>query len=535
MRFASALLFLSLHCAIAAAEPPTLTRLFPAGAQRGSAFSVEYKGSLGDGDLRFWSSHPSVGWEKSEEQNRLRVTIAADAVPGVTWMRVVNSAGVSATMPFIVGHLPECSEVEPNDLLRDSMRVDPLPQLINGVLEKRGDVDHYRVAVRAGETLVASIYAERELQSEVDASLQLVDENGNVIAQNLDYHGLDPQIAWTADKDRQVVVRVFGFPANPDSTIALAGGENYLYRLQLTTGPFCEGVMPLAVSAIKTTELTAMGWNLDGHGPLEVAPQPPGSATYRFVLDNVPGTFPLPVTEHPIFVLPPGHSDKGPSNITIPAVVCGKISEAGQVDVLEFDAEADTPWQLTLESRRLGYPLDAIVTIEEAASGKRLLEVDDSNRQPDPELQWTAPATGRYRVTIKDVNGIGEAHNLYRLSIARQLADYRATAGGTSFKGKAGEPLEIPIQIERQFGFDQPLVIGLSEAVEGLELTPVISEAGGDTAKEVKLQVLAGSALVTSLRLQVGLATDAGDGAATTAKPVVDAATGIEEIWITIR
>ncbi len=49
----------------------------------------------------------------------------------------------------------------------------------------------------------------------VDANLQIMDEKGNLLAQNLDHHGLDPQIVFSAPAYGNYLVRVFGFPSEP--------------------------------------------------------------------------------------------------------------------------------------------------------------------------------------------------------------------------------------------------------------------------------------------------------------------------------
>jgi hypothetical protein len=66
---------------------------------------------------------------------------------------------------------------------------------------------------------------------------RVVDMRGNVLAQNLDSYGLDPVVAWQAKSDAEVIVRVYGYPAAPDSTISYASGDDYTYRLTVTTGP----------------------------------------------------------------------------------------------------------------------------------------------------------------------------------------------------------------------------------------------------------------------------------------------------------
>ena len=43
------------------------------------------------------------------------MTVAADAPPGLRWLRLYDEDGATALRPFVIGSLPEIVEVEPND------------------------------------------------------------------------------------------------------------------------------------------------------------------------------------------------------------------------------------------------------------------------------------------------------------------------------------------------------------------------------------------------------------------------------------
>ena len=90
--------------------------------------------------------------------------------------------------------------------------------------------------MKKGQTLVASLEANRTLRSPMDAMLQIVSADGFVLDENNDFHGLDPQIAFTAKKDGTYIARVYAFPSSPDSSIRFFGSDACIYRLTLTTG-----------------------------------------------------------------------------------------------------------------------------------------------------------------------------------------------------------------------------------------------------------------------------------------------------------
>jgi hypothetical protein len=205
---------------------------------RGTSVEVQLFGKLPESGVQFWTHAPGLSWEPIVAEGKkdlYRVSIDANAEPGVRFVRVFDATGASKLLRFVIGTLPETNESEPNDALKQAQAIEADPILINGVLQARNDVDLFRVRVKAGATLVASVNAQRDLASPLDACLQIIDLRGNVLRQNLDAFGLDPMTSWTAKEDAEVIVRVYGYPAAPDSTISFAGGEDYAYRLTLSS------------------------------------------------------------------------------------------------------------------------------------------------------------------------------------------------------------------------------------------------------------------------------------------------------------
>src|SRR5437763_3466184 len=101
--------------ALGSAAPPTLTYLFPAGAQRGTTVEVTAAGTFERWPVGAWVSGGGVVAKAGKEKGKLSVTVAPDAVPGTYWVRLHDGQGASALRPFLVGTLPEVLEKEPND------------------------------------------------------------------------------------------------------------------------------------------------------------------------------------------------------------------------------------------------------------------------------------------------------------------------------------------------------------------------------------------------------------------------------------
>jgi hypothetical protein len=100
------------------------------------------------------------------------------------------------------------------------------------------------------------------LASPFDGLLRVTDPAGRVLAFNHDYRTLDPLVAWTAPQDGTYIVQIMGFAHPPSSSVQLAGNENCVYRLHLTSGPIVRFTVPTMVQAGTKAALRLVGWNL---------------------------------------------------------------------------------------------------------------------------------------------------------------------------------------------------------------------------------------------------------------------------------
>ena len=137
-------------------EPPSLSRLVPAGGRRGSMVVSQCQGKF-SWPVKAWA--PGIHVRVSEEKGKLDISIPHDLAADRVWIRLFNDDGASTARPFLIGALEEVYEQEPNDALKSAQEVssdDPSAMgaevTINGVLQKRGDVDTFAVRLAAGQT-----------------------------------------------------------------------------------------------------------------------------------------------------------------------------------------------------------------------------------------------------------------------------------------------------------------------------------------------------------------------------------------------
>lgn len=130
---------------------------------------------------------------------------------------------------FAVDSLPEIHEKDAGELT--------LPIIINGRIDKPNEMDEFTFFGKSGQKIVCDVTA-RRLGCWLDASLLLLNDKGDVIAENddraessgpnvgLDTHHCDPYILHTLPNDGKYTVRLF-------STLNRSGNE-YGYRLRIS-------------------------------------------------------------------------------------------------------------------------------------------------------------------------------------------------------------------------------------------------------------------------------------------------------------
>jgi hypothetical protein len=445
--------------------------------------TVRAAGAFSVWPVGVWVSGTGVTAVAGKQKGELSVTIAADADPGAYWLRVHDDQGGSNVRPFVVGTLPEVNEKEPNDEPRQAQPVSASGVVVNGRLQKPGDVDCFAVAAKKGEVLVASLLGNETLRSPMDAVLQVLSSDGFVLEQNHDHHGLDPQAAFAVPRDGTYLVRVFAFPSEPNSSIRFAGGENYVYRLTITTGGFADAVLPLAVSRDNPGKVRAVGWNI-----------PPAA---RLLPVRADGLVSHPLVANPLRVRIEPHAThdattadaaKRPGPYVPPFTITGWLARDDSPDVLRFTARKGQALLLQVEAQALGFPLTPVLRVLDPA-GKQLTRAEPGSLHRDVELLFNPPQDGEHCVEVADLHGSGGDRYLYRLRVVRPEPDFALSVASDRFQIAPGKPLTVPVQVMRRNGFRSPIVL----SAEGLP-PGVTAEAGDGSGNTLVLRITAAKA-----------------------------------------
>ena len=530
----AAIAFLATTCI---AAPPSVTALAPAGGQIGQTIEVTVQGAIGE-KSQVWTSRDTVKVELAEAGNKFKLIVAENAAPGVCWLRFFNAEGASALRPFVIGVLPEIAEKEPNNSAAEAQKLDKNPPVvINGVLEKAGDVDTFAVTLKAGQTLIASLMAKQTLGSPMDGVLQILGPRGFVLEHNDDDHGLDPQIAFTAPADGDYAVRLFAFPSQTDSNVNFSGAATYIYRLTLSAGPFVDHVLPMSIQRGQLTKVRLHGWNLPPElTELPVEPIAPNLDSFDLRHPLLTNVLMLPVEPHPSLVeIETTDPNAAPQELLVPSSITGTISKPGEVDLFKLTLAIKQPIMIRTEARAIGSPIDPLIKMLKP-DGTVIVELDDNAKGDfDPDFSFTAPSDGEFWLSITDRFNAGGSRFVYRLTALPFSSDFEAQVAADTFVLKDDKPLEIPITIDRQRGFAQEIEFSISGLPEKVTAEPVTSAKDGDSSKTVKLIVKAepGVAFSGPIRV-VGHSKSEPPVEKLVTAPLTSLTTTTSQLWLTV-
>jgi hypothetical protein len=191
---------------------PFITDIFPLGGPRNADTQVELRGV----NLPF---------------KTLKVPVPADS-PRVRMVNVTANGWVSNSLPFATSDIPELLEVEPNDTQAQAQKVE-IPSIINGRIQKSGDVDYYSFTAKAGQKIVMEVRA-RRLMSPLDSIITVFNARGDMLVENDDWtdpsealitHHADSRLVYTIPANGNYFLRIRDIQSN--------GGDAYAYRLTI--------------------------------------------------------------------------------------------------------------------------------------------------------------------------------------------------------------------------------------------------------------------------------------------------------------
>jgi hypothetical protein len=216
---------------IAIGELPFLTSIFPLGGRAGTRIKLEVSG---------WN----LPW------NNLMID-AVKKMPGI-YSVTSGKKGIESNSPaYLIDNLPECFEKEPNNSAKKAQKIKQ-PIIVNGRIDQPGEPDVFSFKGRAGDTIVAEVYA-RRLESPLDSVIRLTDSKGRQLEFSDDHEDKESGLE-THHADSYIYAKL---PANGAYYVSLGdaqrkGGPEYGYRLRISAPQpdFELRVAPSAINAL---------------------------------------------------------------------------------------------------------------------------------------------------------------------------------------------------------------------------------------------------------------------------------------------
>ena len=383
--------------------PPTLQRVSPAGASRGTQVTLTLTGTNIADATRLIFSEPGITSriaairelpvEKrmtpkgvirtdapiEDGARRFEVTVAVSIARSVTHgvhaFRVETPLGVSNAMRFAVSALPETPERAPNGPA--TPQAVTLPAVLAGTLERPGEIDAYAFSARPGEELVFEVVA-RPFGSRLDSVIRIAGGDGRTLAESNDYgSGRDSLLVWKVPDTRTYTLLV--------EDAEHGGSESHRYRIHAGQLPYITDVFPLGIAG-PGGEVAVAGANLGGTQRVRVD----GSSAARARRDRLTALLPTaagsPLNRRTIALgrypesaeSEPNDAAAEADDLPIPATVNGRIwrrtqpaasdpSPGDDADLFRFSARKGQALIFEVQAQRLGSTLDSIVEVLDAS------------------------------------------------------------------------------------------------------------------------------------------------------------------------
>lgn len=461
-------LLVSALAADAQLPQPKLFTVFPPGAKTGSTVDVAVTGAeLDEIQLRF--NHAGITAKALAAANSFAITVGADVPPGVYEARVLGRFGLSNPRAFVVGTLPEVLEKSGNSSPETAQEL-ALDSVVNGRTTSQA-ADYFKIAVKKGQRILVDC-ASRELDSRAADALMLLAPDGT----ELERARLGGLIDHTTAADGPLIIRMNDF--------VYRGGDQYFYRLTVTTGPQIEFAFPPAVEAGKQGKVTLFGRNLPGGSPsqvklngkvldqLTVDITAPGDAlarqrlattlylggeaagldAFEHRMKGANGTLSNPAlltfADAPVVTeVEPNNSPDKAQKISLPATIAGQFATPNDRDWFAFDAKKGDVFWVEVLSHRLGLPTAPQVLIQKLSKNDKgeetftdvqeLVESATNLGGPefntahrDPAGRFEVKEDGSFRIGIRDLFGrtVASPRHVYLLTLRKETPDFRLVA-----------------------------------------------------------------------------------------------------------
>jgi hypothetical protein len=504
-RITPILVLLLLIGPVSAQTPPEIGYVFPPGGPPGSTMDVRIGGYNWTPDMQLFVHDPHVKLEltgppsevlvpeppywfgKKARDNDFplprefpaRLTIAADASPGLVRWQAANANGATGTGTILIsgsgvvfGGSDVHLERSTPKTTPDPFAVPKLPAAVVGQIQKLEEVDRVSFTAEQSGVVTLDLWT-RRLGSQMNAILEVRNEAGQLVADGADTAGHDLQLTVPVRAAERYTISLYDTD--------FRGHRSFVYRLVIQDGPQIVAAIPAAGKRgeIRTVEFVGIGL-ATGKPVLESVscevtfPTDPAAKAFAYQLATPFGKslpYKLRLGDWSEFTEASMSADKPLS--TFPVAVTGVLDVARGDDRFAFTGKKGDSLSFTCRSAKAGMPLDIALAILNS-DGKELARVDDLPGSSDSGLLFTVPDDGIYNVSVSDQSGqSGSRSAVYSLT-AESLSDDLTLTIPDKLNLPLGGTAKLPVKIVRQ-GRAAPIALELSGLPSGVTAPPSLS------------------------------------------------------------
>ena len=480
------LVFFSLTCLDAQGDgdtppgEPEVSSIFPQTGQRGTTLRAEIRGKNLEGAYALWwetggfraaiknveeitpekkEGTPQEQTEAPEPHPGHRVSLEMDAHTSIGnhRLRIVTPAGVSNALDFFVTDELVLAEGEASHDRPHQAQMVRFPVVVNGRIEKGGEVDYYAFEARKGQELTFEV-----MGTGFDPHLALYEPTGSWfdpgqvtrLAFNDERRSRlsdpSPQLTYRFPGDGRYLLKVGSFLAR--------GGPDAVYRLRIAAlqwgagemgsppgsgwreHTFTRSIGQKRLQELRSRTITAVQQKREEQRETSTAGGPA-----PVLID--PGVALVPRKEEE-----PNDTPDHAQTVLAPVAIEGAIHSRGDIDAFQFSVKAGAKLAFEIEVLQSEPPFFNPRMELLDAQGRRLWrKIEDRIR---PKAEYTFEREGEYILQIEDLSSRYDPSFLYRLLIRPQIphvGEIRIQEDRINLP--TGQARNLTVTVEQEEGF----------------------------------------------------------------------------------
>jgi hypothetical protein len=433
---------LGLFAAAVYGEQNMIDYLTPRGGSRGTTIEVDIRGRELTGAREIVFYQPgirAVGFTpgvKPAEEVKVKFEIAPNCPPGEHALRLRTATALTDVATFWVSPYPQVAELEKkigeNDSIQKAQPV-PLNSTVEGQILPGAEMDRdfYRVDIAQRQRISVEIESVRlgtlHAGGDNDLQVRILDAGGKELGKSTGsaMYVQDPILSVAAPAAGSYFIEI--------SQEIFSAPRQLYYRAHIGSFSRPTGIYPAGGQAGATITAQILGDPLGDRVEQIVLPKRPGNFDYYAGRAGERPPSPNVLRVSPYLNVLKAEGDEPTPVPSLPAALNGILSKPGAIDTFRFTARKGDAWQVRVYARSLGSPMDPKIWIKAVASGKNVLEADDSKPADlgfiswrgtwsvkdtlDPIALFRAPADGQYVLGILDSQGKAGPEHVYRVEI----------------------------------------------------------------------------------------------------------------------